>query len=266
MISYFAETDFSPFLALAKDEGWICGRWELEFLMKNFPQGCLVCREQGSTLGYVSSVRYGKSGWIGNLLVPPDARRRGIGRRLMEQAVSALLKSGVETVWLTASLSGAGLYQRLGFHQVDSINRWTGCGIAGQAVKPVPFDLETVREVDRAGWGESREALLQITCARGRLYSSPGSFLCCQPWEEGLQIGPWGGLSGSRAGELLDQALSAAGERVFLDVPAANLAAASLLSQRGFSIKGSSALMYLGAKPIYRPEFIFALATMGSIG
>jgi ribosomal protein S18 acetylase RimI-like enzyme len=266
MVTPFLETDIAPFLAMAKEEGWICGRWEFEFLLRSFPQGCFVWREEGRSLGYVTSVKYGRSGWIGNLLVHPDARRHGVGRGLMEHTVSALLRHGVETVWLTASAEGAGLYRNLGFVMIDSINRWTGTGAVNRALPPVPLDIESVREMDRAGWGERRDALLHATCGRGRLYGSSGGFLCCQSWEDGTQIGPWGCLIAAQAGELLDQALSGAGERVFLDVPAGNHAAAALLVKRGFEIKGNNSLMYLGAEPQYRPGNVFALASMGSMG
>jgi ribosomal protein S18 acetylase RimI-like enzyme len=266
MFTPFLETDIAPFLAMAKEEGWICDQWEFAFLLQSFPQGCFVCREQGRPVGYITSVKYGRSGWIGNLLVHEDARRRGVGRGLMESTVSALLKAGVETVWLTASEKGAGLYQKLGFVQIDSIMRWTGKGAGSEQLKPAALDLESFREVDRAGWGERRDTLLQTTCCRGRLYSSSGGFLCCQQWDDGIQVGPWGCLIGAQAGQLLDQALSGAGERVFLDVPAGNLSAAALLVKRGFAVKGSSALMYLGAEPKYKPKNIFALASMGSMG
>ena len=266
MVSPFLETDIAPFLALANEEGWICGRWEFEFLLQTFPEGCFVCREMGTPLGFVNSVRYGKSGWIGNLLVHPDVRRHGVGRELMERSISALLKSGVETVWLTASVEGAGLYRKLGFAPIDTIKRWTGKGGGGKPGKPVSLDLESVREIDSAGWGDRRDSLLRVTCGRGRLYSSSGGFLCCQQWEDGTQIGPWGCLIGGQAEQLLDQALAGAGERVFLDVPAGNHAAAALLTERNFAIKGSNVLMYLGAEPPYQPEKVFALASMGSMG
>jgi ribosomal protein S18 acetylase RimI-like enzyme len=266
MLAPFLETDIEPFLALAETEGWICGRWEFEFLLRSFPQGCFVWREKGRTLGYITSVKYGKSGWIGNLLVHPDARKRGLGRGLMESTISELLKSGVETVWLTASAQGAGLYQKLGFFTIDSVNRWTGKGEAGSGVQPVPLDLESIQAVDRVGWGERRDSLLRLTCDRGRLYGSSGGFLCCQAWEDGTQIGPWGCLIGAQAEQLLEQALSGAGRRVFLDVPAGNHAAAALLNRHGFAIKGSSLLMYLGAEPLYQPSKVFALASMGSMG
>jgi len=266
MITPLMDGDITPFLDLAREEGWICDRWEFDFLLRNFPQGCFAYREEGVVLGYITSVRYGVSGWIGNLLVHPDGRRRGIGRALMQGAVSALSASGVETIWLTASAKGAGLYRKLGFVAIDSVARWVGKGGAARAGRPVPFEIKSVIEVDRAGWGERRDALLQVTCSRSRLYSSQAGFLCCQPWEDGTQIGPWGCLTGHQAELLLDQALPGAERRVFLDVPAGNHAAASLLVKRGFAIKGSSILMYLGAAPRYQPGAVFALASMGSMG
>jgi len=262
----FSEEDVTPFLALAAREGWICGRWEFEFLLRSFPQGCLVWREAGEALGYLTCARYGRSGWIGNLLVHPDARRHGIGRGLMERAVSALLKGGVETIWLTASQDGVGLYRKLGFAPIDGINRWTGRAVLNLGRTTVPLDLESVRAVDRVGWGDRREALLQETCGRGRLHTSSGGFICCQDWSTGTQIGPWGCLIGTQAGQLFDHALTEGDGDVFLDVPAGNFAATALLSQRGFTVKGSNTLMYLGDQPLYQPGSIYALASMGSMG
>jgi len=238
----------------------------MEFLLRSFPQGCLVQREAGRALGYITSVRHEKSGWIGNLLVSREARRRGIGKTLMESALEALTKSGVETVWLTASVKGAALYRKLGFVAIDSINRWVGEGRVGPGPTPAPVVMETVRQVDRAGWGDRRDLLLESTCGRGRLYGSSKAFICSQPWEEGTQLGPWGALVESQAQQLLDLALSGAGVQVFLDVPAGNIAAAALLARRGFAIRGSNTLMYLGAQPSYDPNRIFALASMGSMG
>lgn len=262
----FLHSDISSFLELAQDEGWISGRWEFEFLLRSFPQGCFVWREGGEALGFLSSVKHGKSGWIGNLLVRPEARRHGIGRALMERAVSALLKSGVETIWLTASEEGAGLYHKLGFAVIDSVQRWTGCAALNDAACPDPLDLESVRAVDRVGWGDRRESLLEVTCSRGRLHASSGGFICGQQWDDALQIGPWGCLIHSQAAQLMDQLLVAGEGKVFLDVPAGNFSANDLLLRRGFAVKGGALLMYLGHHPLYQPGNIFALASMGSMG
>jgi GNAT superfamily N-acetyltransferase len=262
----FLEADIAPFLSLAEREGWISGRWELEFLLDSFPQGCFVWRDDGATLGYLTSVNYGRSGWIGNLLVHPDARRHGIGRGLVEQGISALLKNGVETVWLTASEEGAGIYRKLGFAPIDSIQRWIGKAALKQDLKPEPLEIESVRAIDRVGWGERRETLLRVTCGRGRILTSSGGFICCQESGHSTQIGPWGCLIGTQAGQLFDQLLTEGDGEVFLDVPAGNFAATELLRQRGFSVKGSTVLMYLGDHPLYQPGTIYALASMGSMG
>ncbi|WP_239027907.1 GNAT family N-acetyltransferase [Geomonas subterranea] len=239
----------------------------MEFLLQAFPQGCLVKRAGGETLGYVTSLRHDKSGWIGNLLVAPVARRGGIGTELLTGALQALLEAGVETVWLTASAKGVELYKKLGFLPIDSINRWVGEGGAPPSWSPSPrLDHEMLRQVDSAGWGDRRDALLSVACGRGRVICGTYSFVCIQQWEQGTQLGPWGALFEGQAAPLLDLALAAAGGSVFLDVPAGNVAAASLLARKGFSIRGSNTLMYLGARPQYAPKKIFALGSMGSMG
>uniref|UniRef100_C6E991 GCN5-related N-acetyltransferase n=1 Tax=Geobacter sp. (strain M21) TaxID=443144 RepID=C6E991_GEOSM len=267
MIEPFVESDIHSFIALAKEERWICGTWEFQFLLRSFPKGCLAWREEGKTIGYITSLRHENSGWIGNLLVTSDARRRGIGAKLMEGALDALLSARVATVWLTASAKGVGLYRKLGFLPIDSINRWKGTGRnESGAERLVHQDLQTMREVDRAGWGDRRDGLLDVTIGRGWSYCGEHSFLCCQPWEEGTQIGPWGALMETQAELLLERALDRMAGPVFLDVPAGNLAAAAMLTKRKFSIAGSNTLMYLGAQPSYDNKRIFALASMGSMG
>lgn len=267
MIEPFVESDIPSFIALAREEGWICGTWELQFLLQRFPQGCLAWREEGRALGYVTSLRHENSGWIGNLLVTGEARRRGIGAKLMDGALDALVSARVATVWLTASAKGVGLYRKLGFLPIDSINRWKGAA-PGQtcAEREGSRHLQTMREVDRAGWGDRRDALLDVTSGRGWSCCGDHSFLCCQSWEEGTQVGPWGALSEDEAEVLLDRAMRGVAGAVFLDVPAGNLAAAALLAKRKFSISGSNTLMYLGARPGYDSKKIFALASMGSMG
>lgn len=262
----FKSEDIGPFLALAHETGWICEPWEFEFLLQTFPQGCWAWRENGVTAGCVTSIRHGKSGWVGNLLVQQEFRRRGIGRVLMEQAVVALLKEGVETVWLTASADGAGLYRKLGFVEIDTICRWEGRGKVNGPGNRSELDREAVRGIDRVGWGDKRDLLLKISLDQGGLFTSSGGFLCCRRWKNGVQLGPWGCLIPSQAAPLLDKAITKGKEKIFLDVPAGNYAATSLLKEKGFEVRGTNLLMYLGAEPQYQPGSIYALASMGSMG
>lgn len=267
-IDRLRKDDIDPFLALAAAEGWICDRWEFDFLLRAFPQGCFVFREDGLPAGFVTSVKYDRSGWIGNLIVREGLRGRGIGAALMKKALAALAEAGTETVWLTASQDGKPMYERLGFAEMDTVFRWSGSGSGGDAPEEKTVDYEDVMILDRAGWGDVRDLLIRAVGERGRLLGGRDGFLFRQACGEAVQLGPWGGIHAEGAAKLLDEGLAETrpGARVFLDVPGKNLTAAALLLARGFRVKGSTSLMCRGKAPIYRPEWIYALASMGSMG
>lgn len=266
-IDRFRHDDTDHFLALADAEGWICDRWELEFLLEAFPQGCLVARRDGQAAAFVTAIKYGRSGWIGNLIVRSDMRGEGLGSALLERAIAALMDGGANAVWLTASAAGMGIYRRRGFVMVDTVKRWTGTGRSGEAEAPADISLAAMMALDEAGWGDCRELLVGALAARNTVLGCGDSFLIIQRCGSDFQIGPWGG-GGDGVSHLIDAALAraGAGTRVFLDVPVRNCSAAALLYGRGFRVKGSTSLMYLGEPPAYKPDWIFALASMGSMG
>jgi ribosomal protein S18 acetylase RimI-like enzyme len=266
-IEQFSPDGIDSFMELAQDEGWVCDLWEFEFLFRTFPRGCLVARDGERTAGFVTAIRYGTSGWIGNLIVRPDYRGRGIGSLLMGKALAALDEAGTATVWLTASRSGKPLYEKLGFTAIDVINRWVSTGLGCSEPDQSRANRAAILDLDHAGWGDRREAIIDAVISRGRLFAVDDAFLVCQPCCDGTQIGPWGGNAGS-APQLLARARAAAGDgaRIYLDVPARNTTQSALLQGSGFAIKGSNLLMYRGALPAYVPERIFALASMGSMG
>ena len=128
IIDRFRHEDLTDFLTLAAKENWICGRWELDFLLRHFPQGCLAMRIDDAPVAFITAIKYGTSGWIGNLVVSKDLRGKGIGSALMGKALAALLEAGARTVWLTASEAGRFIYERLGFDAIDAVKRWYGSG------------------------------------------------------------------------------------------------------------------------------------------
>ena len=266
-IDAFGQDDINGFLELAAAEGWICGRWEFDFLFSAFPQGCLVAREAEFPVGYVTAIKYGESGWVGNLLVRKECRGKGGGTALMKHALAALSEAGVGTTWLTASREGKPIYESLGFTAVDVMNRWVGKGIGGKCPPRETLSRAEILAVDQSGWGDRRDALIDVVCGRGQVWGTRDAFLVSQPCAEGIQLGPWGGTDRG-ALLLLDDALVAAGRgtRVFLDAPIRNTGQTSLLLGMGFSIRGSTLLMCRGGAPAYEPERVFALASMGSMG
>jgi len=267
-IDRFRHEELSDFLALAAAENWICGRWEFDFLLSNFPQGCLVMRMDDAPVAFITAIKYGTSGWIGNLVVRRDLRGKGFGSALMGKALEALLEAGARTVWLTASEAGKSIYERLGFDAIDAVKRWYGSGSCGVGGEATDFCRTDLLALDRAGWGDDRAKIIAEARTRGNVIARDGGFLISQPGAEGVQLGPWGADGPETAGALLDIARARAGEgtRLFLDVPARNVDAAPLLLSRRFALRGSALLMFLGDKPAYEPGRIYALASMGSMG
>lgn len=261
----FTPDDIHPFLALAKDEGWISTRRELAFLLEHSPEGCLVCHENAKPVGFVTAVRHGCSGWIGNLLVGAESRGHGIGTSLFKQAMQVLQRVGVVTVWLTASRYGRPIYERSGFRVCDKIRRWEWLG--GDVI-PSPSGNKIDpgwEEIDYLGWGDDRNALLAHAADGGSATGTENGFLVLQTIGKRRQIGPYGALDAQTAELLLEQVLKQGGTTM-LDVPAANRTASKMLTSRGFTVSSEVDLMYAGQSPAYHPECIYGLASMGSMG
>ncbi|RQW89279.1 MAG: GNAT family N-acetyltransferase [Geobacter sp.] len=263
----FCNDDINEFLSLAAEEGWISDAWELEFLRRTFPSGCLVCRNKGIPVAFLTSIKHGRSGWIGNLLVRKEWQGQGLGSALFQRALEVLDEAGTRTVWLTASVSGRPIYERQGFIAIDTVNRWHAQG-RFTPVNDTADGFAEILALDEAGWGDSRETLLRATIERGRLSLLPDGFMAQQGEENAVMIGPWGSRNPKTATKLLQQRMipEKDGSQIFLDVPSKNRDASELLLKTGFTVESSSTLMYRGDKPDYAPEYIYALASMGSMG
>jgi len=272
-IDPFRMADIQLFLELAAAENWVAELWEFEFLLSEFPQGCFAARgEKGETVGLITSLRHDRSAWIGNLIVAADCRGKGIGQALFRKTYEALVESGVETVWLTASKAGLPLYQKFGFKRIDTIIRWVGSGrqnAVDQKIEAACHNVDILlSDIDCQGWGDRRTALLKAATARGRILQQESAFAVLQPCGDARQIGPFSAQNYSSADALLKKALQSvpSGTKICLDAPASNRSALRLFNRKRMRISGSNELMYAGVKPDYRSEHIFGLATMGSSG
>jgi ribosomal protein S18 acetylase RimI-like enzyme len=260
--------DLASFMAMALTERWLVESWEFDFLLANSPRGCFCARDDaGNVTGFVTSLAHCRSGWIGNLIVGSASRGSGIGGRLFLHALAALRESGAETCWLTASASGKPLYEKHGFSRIDTIIRWTGSGSGPAAAAPASGGAVD-GELDHLGWDDQRDKLLAIVQERGKTLAADNAFAVVQPCCAAAQIGPFAALTAHNAAPLLDAAIAGipAGTGMYIDAPAGNAAAERLLLLRGFARQGTNELMYAGARPDYRPEFIYGLASMGSMG
>ncbi len=269
IIEPFGTDDIASFLRLAAAEGWVAGEWEFDFLLSNFPQGCFIARDDsGAAAGFVTSLLHERSGWIGNLIVAEQFRGGGIGNGLFKKAVGALRLAGAQTIWLTASKSGVHLYEKYGFIQIDTINRWVGTGRGRHGNNCNKELARAVHDLDAHAWGDRRMALLEVTASRGTVWKNESGFIVLQPYDASVHCGPFSAVDSGSAELLFDAAITSvpSGIKILADVPASNRSASRFFRRRNMAVAGSNALMYAGRKPDYRPELLYGLATMGSCG
>ncbi len=111
-------------------------RWFWEDHLRNWGEAFLVAEVEGRIVGYVMTrVEYGpgyvvpepmvRKGHIVSIAVLPEFRRRGIGTRLMEEAMRVLRDVyGCKEVYLEVRVSNTPairLYEKLGFRKVRVI-------------------------------------------------------------------------------------------------------------------------------------------------
>ena len=96
--------------------------WSLESLelMLTEQASALVALEDGRVLGYVGMMCVLDEGQIINVAVHPDARRRGVGRTLMEAAEAYAKERGIVFLSLEvreSNIAARSLYSSLGWEE-----------------------------------------------------------------------------------------------------------------------------------------------------
>ena len=99
-IRTFDRRDIDFALEQTSREGWDNTSDFFEICLKHDPDGCFIAEAGAQRVGMVTTTRYGCTAWIGNLIVPAECRRQGIGRRLMSHAMAHLSRLGVRTLRL----------------------------------------------------------------------------------------------------------------------------------------------------------------------
>jgi ribosomal protein S18 acetylase RimI-like enzyme len=88
----------------------------------------LVAESEGELIGSVFASHDGRKGWINRLAVAPPYRRRGIARRLIDEAEKRLSAAGIEIVacliedWNADSKL---FFEKIGYHRFDKISYFT---------------------------------------------------------------------------------------------------------------------------------------------
>jgi GNAT superfamily N-acetyltransferase len=204
----------------------------------------------------------GATGWLGNIIVGPDVRHRGLGTRITQELIDILRAQGCSTLLLIATALGEPVYVRLGFRRTAeyvflTVPRLTFAPTASVR-RLQPFDLARVLDLDAWATNEARQDLLEPHLWSGWGHVDPqgaldGFFL--PTFGAGLVIAnrPDAGLQllGFKHAYFPGPAVVPAGNALALDFLVAHGAQETLRAPR----------MVLGDEIGWRPECVFARAS-----
>ena len=273
----FEEGDIDFAYKLDLMEQWNDTRNDIKRMFGYEPDGCFIAEIKGKPIGHVSSISYGRLGWIGLLIVKTEYRRRGIGTLLTKRAVDYLLSREVETIKLEATSTIADLYRKLGFvDEYDSLRFIGVCreitSLSSRCVNPIKKERITeLAKFDATYFGADRKKVLSELfqsnpqlCFVAHKGSKIVGYIMCRETESGYRIGPWvcNPENTQIARELLMKCMKTIrqNEKLYVGVPAVNKAAFEILQDFNFKQYSKSIRMYFGKKlETERVDGIFAI-------
>lgn len=265
-IRAYRETDLDGAVAANVAVGWGPRRVLVQFYGARDDTALFVAEIDGTIAGCGGATVFPgapATGWVHGIVVRPEHRGTGLGRRLTEAAIGWLRGRSVETVLLLATDAGRPIYQRLGFTEGERYGSFpppASGGAAGAEVRPMTGDdLPAVRALDRAATGEDRAGFIESLAASGWVTGRDGAIdafhLAC----------PWGGgpivaRDGVTGCAMIDHARRLQPVTRGLGLPLANAAAVKHL---GVAADRSLTRMWLGTPPRWRPDMIFGVFNFG---
>jgi ribosomal protein S18 acetylase RimI-like enzyme len=231
-----------------EDEGWSSEiRIEFEGFLEHDPDGCFVAKTGARPVGIGIATPLGGSGFIGEIIVIPEERGKGIGLKILEQAVSHLRAKNCHDIYLDGVMKAVPLYERAGFRKVCRSLRFHGNiqGRPQEGVRPMRgSDLEWVCGTDHTAFGADRSFFLR---RRFRIYPDLCLVAECKGKRTGfifgrrgnglVSFGPW--LAGSDTpnpmGLIERAAIEAAGIRIGLGVLESNETAVQAFRSLGLT-------------------------------
>ena len=225
------------------------------------PEGCFAAVDQNRVVGTATTTSYGSElAWIGMVLVDPEWRNQGIGRRLLLGCLEHLQAKGIRCIKLDATPAGQVLYEKLGFEVEWALARW---------MKPEGFKSTKSPESGLISprddnWAEIEELEQQaIGIRRGKLLRSLGAdsshaviYQCSDRKIEGFgflrtgvnadYIGPAMGRDSTAGERVVSHLVSKAQRPLFWDIPDPCRDAVEWAQKNGFVRQRPFVRMFLG--------------------
>ena len=235
LVRKLGESDLPDAMALVRAANWNQTEDDWRHFLEIEPEGAIALEVDGRVVCTTTAICYGRDlAWIGMVLTLPECRGRGFALRLMREALDYVESRGVAWSGLDATDMGHHLYEKLGYRDEQTVERWK------RAPAPVDFtggDLgfEMDAALDRKAFGADRARLLDFLRQFEAASVAGGGFAMGRPGNAAAYFGPCVCRFPEAARVLLEWFLARhAHEPVFWDIIPANREALRLAEQYGF--------------------------------
>lgn len=233
---------------LSREAGWP-HRLEDWQVVLDVSKGVVALDETGKVVGTTLMTSYGDDcATINMVIVDASMRGRGVGRRLMDEALSL---GGTRPLRLVATADGLPLYEKLGFRETGSVFQHQG--VVGQVPPSTHVDAATAADVaeitaiDRDAFGADRSSLISKLAEIGefaviRRDGGIIGFACIRAFGRGQVIGPVAATTIEDAKALVAHFMNRR-TGAFLRVDTGNAGLASWLSEHSLAHVGGGVAM-----------------------
>ncbi len=208
--------------------------------------------------GIGTTFKHKNTAWLAHIIVHPEYRNRGIGKRITKALVDSIDKRKYKTIYLIATELGYPVYLKSGFEtECEYAHFEFEHGFNKPYTSPLilPYDEKyksEIFELDKITTGEFREKLINVVIKNSFMFISNGkvSGAYFPKLGDGLIIAdePAAGI------ELMKFRLQSEKDAIF---PLENKAAFEFCSNISANHTKNSKRMRLGKKRIWRPENLY---------
>jgi len=246
--------DVPAALQLSAEAGWNQTADDWRMLLELSPKGCFAIEADGTLAATTTLLHYGQElAWIGMVLTTKQYQGRGFARRLLSEALTQADHRQIESVKLDATDQGRPLYEKMGFHFEQSVERWSRPGMHSfeANAKPAKISIGDSFEANRA-------QLLDKLAARNSPFTLDRSCLFTRSGRKAAYIGPSVCESPKTARSLFKRAVGSSAW--YWDLLPSNTNAVALAQELGFSPQRKLSRMVRGKDIRGRKDAIYAIA------
>jgi GNAT superfamily N-acetyltransferase len=164
-VKVMRQQDFSFAAQLANTMNWNMTAEDFKFSVALEPEGCFILFDGDERLGLITSINFGDLGWFGNLIVTPQARSKGAGKKLVQHTLNFLRSRGAKTVGIYAYPELKSFYGGFGFKPDAEFsvmnNGCVECSSNVDVFRANMQDLPLINSFDCRFFGANRIKLLE---------------------------------------------------------------------------------------------------------